>query len=121
MVVEAAMAAAARSAGYPAFADLIADDHLSPQAAAFVFRRFSVASDKGRTLALVLAAAAIARFRMDPAVGWDREAEEQIIRQALSEPRVLLRGKLGAYNHDTARALQKVTAEAAKLVAGLWS
>ena len=120
-MVEAAMAEAARIAGYPAFADLIADEHLPPQIAAFIFRRFSVASDKGRTLALILAAGAVARYRENPAAGWDRETEEKIILQALAEPRVVTRGKPSAYAPDDVRAFNKVTAEAAKIVVGLFA
>ena len=100
--------------------------HHNPQRAAqhgsgsFPLRRFGLASDKGRALALILATATIARHRADPAAGWNREIEENIIRQALAEPRVLPRGKLGSYNTDT-RVFDKVTHEAARIVATFFS
>jgi hypothetical protein len=120
MIVEDAMAAAARQAGYPGLATVILAEHLTPQGVAALFRAFSVASDRGKTLAMILATAAIAGHRANPAAGWDREAEEAIIKRALAEPPVLLRGKLGAYDQDTTRAFQKVAAEAAQIVAGFF-
>jgi hypothetical protein len=120
MIVEDAMAAAARQAGYPGLATVILAEHLTPQGVAALFRAFSVASDRGKTLAMILATAAIARHRADPAAGWNREIEENIIRQALAEPRVLLRAKLGSYNPDT-RVFDKVTHEAARIVADFFS
>jgi hypothetical protein len=66
MVVEAAIAAAARQAGYPGFAELISDGRLNLQVVASRFRRFSLAGDKGRTLALILAAGRVARYRANP-------------------------------------------------------
>jgi hypothetical protein len=120
MVVTDAMAEAARRAGYDGLARTIIDEQLSTEAVAFRLRRFGLASDKGRALALILATAAIARHRADPAAGWNREIEENIIRQALAEPRVLLRAKLGSYNPDT-RVFDKVTHEAARIVADFFS
>jgi len=121
MVVEAAIAAAARQAGYPGFAELISDERLNLQVVASRFRRFSLAGDKGRTLALILAAGRVARYRENPAAGWDRDLEEAIIKQALAEPRVLLRGKLTSFNQDTPRAFARVTDEAARIVTAFFS
>ena len=86
------------------------------------FRRFSLASDKGRTAAMIRAAGAVARYRANPAAGWDRETEERIIRQALAErPEVKRADGRGPKYRNEERAFNKVTHEAARIVAAFFS
>jgi hypothetical protein len=76
----AACAAAARSLGYPTFAQLIIDRQLPPSAVADLFRH-SVVKD-GMTLAVILLAGATARHHADPQ-HWNGDTEKALAMQAL--------------------------------------
>jgi hypothetical protein len=100
-IESAACAAAARLEGYPAFADLILEQQLSPRAVAAMLRMS--ASKNGMSLAVIVLAASQARWRVSHD-GWDGETERLIALEAL---------------HSDA-AFMRAAARAARIVAEHW-
>jgi hypothetical protein len=78
----AACAVAARIEGYPAFAELILEQQLSPHAVALVLR-MSAAKD-GMAVAVIVLTASTARWRAQRS-GWDGEAERLLALDALPD------------------------------------
>jgi hypothetical protein len=76
MSIEAsACAVAARLEGYPAFAEVILEQQLSPRAVAAMLRMS--AGKKGMSLAVIVLAASTARWRAQRN-GWSGEAERSL-------------------------------------------
>ena len=104
MSVDAAAAAcAARSLGYPSFADTILDRDLPTSAVADLLRRYGAGKD-GMIVAIVVLAASTARWRVQRD-GWNGATEEKIAREVL---------------HNDA-AFRRAASRAAKIVAQHWS
>ena len=97
----AACAVAARLEGYPAFAEVILEQQLSPRAVAGMLR-MSAAKD-GMSLAVIVLAAGTARHMADPH-GWDGETERSLALEAL---------------HSDA-ASKRAASRAAKIIAEHW-
>ena len=83
MVDHAAMAAAARSCGYPALADLILSDRLSAAQVARLLQT-SASRDRGDIAAVVLIAGATARHHASPQ-DWNGDVEKALALAALGE------------------------------------
>ncbi len=79
----AACAAAARVMGYPGLADIMSQQSLTPEAAASLLRRCSVARD-GMSLAVIVLAASTVRWRAQRD-GWDGETERLLALEALPD------------------------------------
>jgi hypothetical protein len=101
----AASAAACRVLNYRGFADLIEAEQLTPQRIAALFR-LSAAWTAPRDLAVVLLAGGLGRYRACP-TGWNGEVERQLALEALEG------------ETDPEAALQKVSIEAARIVAAM--
>jgi hypothetical protein len=97
----AACAVAARLEGYPAFAEVILEQQLSPHAVAAMLR-MSAAKDR-MSLAVIVLAAGTARHMAEPCA-WNGETERVIALDAL---------------HDDA-AFKRAASRAAKIVAEHW-
>jgi hypothetical protein len=81
-----AASAAARALGYAGLADLIETEQLSVARIAFMFLRASASKHSGSDLAVILLAAAHARYRAAP-FDWDESPERQLALLALkAEP-----------------------------------
>ena len=83
MVDHAAMAAAARSCGYPALADLILSDRLSAAQVARLLQT-SASRDRGYIAAVVLIAGATARHHASPQ-DWNGDVEKALALAALGD------------------------------------
>ena len=86
MVAQRALIEVLRGAGYRGLAELVLEQNLAPEAILAAFRAFSCTPRRGRTLALLVATAAVVRYRTDPDLRWDHEAERAALMDALASP-----------------------------------
>ncbi len=122
MVAQQALIAVLRETGYKGLAELVVEQSLAPEAILAAFRAFSCTPRRGRTLALLVAVAAVVRFRTDPDRQWNDAVERQALMDALDVPRVIeVRGNPRIAAIDYGKVIRRITKKAAKLVAGLFA
>jgi hypothetical protein len=99
----AGAAIAARALGYRGLADIIVEEHLGPERIALLFL-LSASKTRGRDLAVIITAGAIARYSAQP-YGWSGEVEEAIAREALGRD-AAIREKLSHYGSSVPARLR---------------
>ena len=122
VVAQQALIAVLRETGYKGLAELVIEQSLAPEAILLAFRSFSCTPRRGRTMALLVAVAAIVRFRTDPARQWNDAVERQALMDALDVPKVIEeRGNPRVAAIDYGKVIRRITKRAAKPVATLFA
>ncbi len=115
----AGAAITARALGYHGLADIIVEERLGPERIAFLFD-LSASKTRGRDLAVIITASAVARYSAQP-YGWSGEVEEAIAREALRRD-AAMHEKLSHYGSllPSRLGFEELAKRAAALVKERW-